>query len=116
MSSGSTLVCIISGRLDTITGPELLSEYRAQNTDGIQEIIMDLADTEYISSAGLRVINIMSESLPDPDEFRFKNVTEDVMDRLEVTGFADVYEILSRRVSTQIIFLRKTLRHLQEKP
>ena len=55
---------------------------------------MDLADTEYISSAGLRVINIMSESLPDPDEFRFKNVTEDVMDILEVTGFADVYEII----------------------
>ena len=91
---GSTLVCRISGRLDTITGPELLSEYRAQNTDGIQEIIMDLAETEYISSAGLRVINIMSESLPDPDEFRFKNVTEDVMDILEVTGFADVYEII----------------------
>ena len=91
---GSTLVCRISGRLDTITGPELLSEYREQNTDGVQEIIMDLADTEYISSAGLRVINIMSESLPDPDEFRFKNVTEDVMDILEVTGFADVYEIL----------------------
>ena len=91
---GSTLVCRLSGRLDTITGPELLSEYRAQNTDGVQEIIMDLADTEYISSAGLRVINIMSESLPDPDEFRFKNVTEDVMDILEVTGFADVYEII----------------------
>lgn len=91
---GSTLVCRISGRLDTITGPVLLSEYRAQNTDGIQEITMDLADTEYISSAGLRVINIMSESLPDPDEFRFKNVTEDVMDILEVTGFADVYEII----------------------
>lgn len=91
---GSTLVCRITGRLDTITGPELLSEYRAQNTDGIQEIIMDLVDTEYISSAGLRVINIMSESLPDPDEFRFKNVTEDVMDILEVTGFADVYEII----------------------
>jgi anti-sigma B factor antagonist len=91
---GSTLVCKITGRLDTITGPELLSEYREQNTDGIQEIIMDLADTEYISSAGLRVINIISESLPDPDEFRFKNVTEDVMDILEVTGFADVYEII----------------------
>ena len=91
---GSTLVCKITGRLDTITGPELLSEYREQNTDGVQEIIMDLADTEYISSAGLRVINIMSESLPDPDEFRFKNVTEDVMDILEVTGFADVYEII----------------------
>lgn len=91
---GDILHCRLTGRLDTITGPELLSEYRAQNTDGIQEIIMDLADTEYISSAGLRVINIISESLPDPDEFRFKNVTEDVMDILEVTGFADVYEII----------------------
>ena len=46
----------ISGRLDTITAPELEVELDLITKQDIGLLVFDLANLEYISSAGLRVI------------------------------------------------------------
>ena len=45
----------VSGRLDTLTAPEFESKVEPQ-LSGIKELVVDLKDLEYISSAGLRVL------------------------------------------------------------
>lgn len=46
----------IGGRLDTITAPELEAELDTVTAEKISLLVFDLAELEYISSAGLRVI------------------------------------------------------------
>lgn len=46
----------LNGRLDTITAPQLETELDTVTALPISLIIFDMADLEYISSAGLRVI------------------------------------------------------------
>ena len=43
----------LAGRLDTNTSPELESE---MDLSGVNEILFDFTDLEYISSAGLRIL------------------------------------------------------------
>ena len=88
---GGSILCRISGRLDTITAPELLSGFKEYQTDEIKEITLDLKDTEYISSAGLRVLLIMYKSLSAPENFHLKNISENIMSILKMTGFANLF-------------------------
>ena len=66
----------ISGRLDSITAPELLQKYeecRAKNI--FTEIHVDAANLSYISYAGLRVFKIMQESC---NLFKINNMNDEV--------------------------------------
>ena len=49
------LTISIDGRLDTSTAPELDEELKA-SLEGVEELVMDITNMEYISSAGLRVL------------------------------------------------------------
>jgi anti-anti-sigma factor len=80
----------IQGRLDTITAPELLKQF--QEADGeISAIRADVSKMAYVSSAGLRVLLIMLKSLKNKDNFEITGISEDVMEILNVTGFADIF-------------------------
>ena len=51
----SKLTVTVSGRIDTVTAPEL-EKYALDHMEGITEMALDLADVEYVSSAGLRAL------------------------------------------------------------
>ncbi|MBR6485326.1 MAG: STAS domain-containing protein [Lachnospiraceae bacterium] len=81
----------IAGRIDTITAPDLLKVYEESAEQGqLEKITIDCKELEYISSAGLRVILIMLKALKDPNGMLLKNVSDQVMDILETTGFSDI--------------------------
>ena len=83
----STLTVMICGNIDTVTAPELDSKLQ-ENLSGIQELILDFAAVDYISSAGLRVILMTNQLMEDVDgKMTVKNVNEDVRDVFEMTGF-----------------------------
>ena len=90
---GSHLMCRLSGRLDTITAPDLLTGFKEYQADDVEEITLDLKDTLYISSAGLRVLLIMYKSLPAPGKFHLENISEDVMNIFKMTGFATIFQL-----------------------
>ena len=54
----------LSGRLDTITAPELTEAVKDLT---FQELTLDLTDLEYISSAGLRALLVCGKNSRQPE-------------------------------------------------
>lgn len=82
------LVLNIKGRLDTITAPQLesiLSEHKTGQT----EIVLDLKELEYISSAGLCVLlNTHKEMTKQGRKLIIRNVNDTVQEAFDITGFS----------------------------
>ena len=88
VADNGKLKVAISGRLDTTTAPEL---EKALDFTGITSVEFDLADLEYVSSAGLRVILMVQKNMKG--NFVLKNVKPEIMEIFEITGFADILTI-----------------------
>ena len=88
VADNGKLKVAISGRLDTTTAPELEKEL---DFTGITSVEFDLADLEYVSSAGLRVILMVQKYMKG--NFVLKNVKPEIMEIFEITGFADILTI-----------------------
>ncbi len=82
----------LEGRLDTTTAPQLESELKS-SLDGVTSLTFDLAALEYVSSAGLRVFLFAQKTMNKQGQMVMKNVSQEVMEILEVTGFADMLTI-----------------------
>ena len=75
------------GRVDTITAPELEA---AVVTDGIEELVFDLAQVDYISSAGLRVL-LASQKRMAGKSMKIANAKPAVKEVFDITGFSDIF-------------------------
>ena len=82
----------VVGRLDTITAP-VLEKTINENIAGIQSLVLDLKGLEYISSAGLRVLLGAQKRMQKNGTMKLTGVCEEVMEVLEMTGFADILTI-----------------------
>ena len=89
---GETLTIKVSGRLDTTTAPELDEELKASIGD-VTSLVLDFAELDYISSAGLRVLLAAQKAMTPPKEMIVKDVNETIMEIFEVTGFSDILTI-----------------------
>jgi anti-sigma B factor antagonist len=89
---GDALEIKISGRLDTATAPQLDEELKS-SIDEIKTLVMDLADLEYISSAGLRVLLSAQKTMNKQGDMEVTGVNDAVMEIFEVTGFSDILTI-----------------------
>ena len=86
------LVITLEGRLDTMTAPDLESQLQEVIT-GVEHLTFDLEKLEYISSAGLRVLLSTQKIMNKQGDMVVKNVTEEVNEIFEVTGFSDILTI-----------------------
>ena len=91
-SEGSKLTVALVGRLDTTTSPQLEAELR-QSVDGLTELVLDLKDLDYISSAGLRVLLSAQKVMNRQGQMIIRNVKPEIMDIFDVTGFVDILNI-----------------------
>ena len=91
-STGSQLTISLEGRLDTITAPQLDGEIK-NNIENVTELVIDIAKLEYISSAGLRVLLSAQKVMNKQGSMVVKNVSEEVNEIFEVTGFSDILTI-----------------------
>ena len=89
---GNELELALSGRLDTTTAPQLESELK-QSLNGITSLIMDLAELEYLSSAGLRVLLSAQKVMSKQGAMVIRNVNDTIMEVFEITGFVDILTI-----------------------
>lgn len=92
IAEGNQLTIVLGGRLDTTTAPKLETELK-QNISGVEELVLDLAALEYLSSAGLRVLLSAQKVMNRQGHMVVRNVNETVMEIFEVTGFVDVLTI-----------------------
>ena len=90
--SAEEVVVEIAGRLDTTTASAL---EKAINEDvgSTTNLVLDLKELEYISSAGLRVLLSAQKKMQQVGTMTVKNVCEEIMDVFEITGFADILTI-----------------------
>jgi anti-sigma B factor antagonist len=91
-SEGKNVTLVLSGRLDTSTAPELEAEVNAV-IEGTENLIFDLTELDYISSAGLRVLLSALKMMSKQGSMKITNVNESVMDIFNITGFSDILTI-----------------------
>lgn len=90
---GNKLKVSLSGRLDTVTSPEMESKVLG-NLDGIEELVLDLNELSYMSSAGLRVVLACQKRINAVQgSMVVKNANELIMDIFDATGFIDILTI-----------------------
>lgn len=91
--NGSTLTVAVEGRLDTVTAPQLEKELKG-SLDGVKELILDFAKLDYISSAGLRVLNSTQKIMAKQGSMKVINVNDIVGEVFEITGFSEIFNIV----------------------
>ena len=89
---GSTLTVAVEGRLDTTTAPELEAALK-EDIEGVDELVIVLANLEYISSAGLRVLLAAQKIMMKQGKMVVTNPNDVISEIFEVTGFRDILTI-----------------------
>lgn len=89
--SNGTLELKLTGRLDTISAPKLLSFYE-KHRDDIRAVSVDCGKLDYISSAGLRVMLIMQKG--SAGGVTLYGMNEAVTEILSQTGFDSILNIV----------------------
>ena len=85
-----TLSLALSGRLDTITAPSLLSFFeKTKSTQSVDAVDVDCSHLAYISSAGLRVLLIMHKACQGGVSLHGEN--EVVSEIMCQTGFDSIF-------------------------
>ena len=82
----------VAGRLDTITAPSLDKTINEDAADA-KNLVINVKDLEYISSAGLRVLLGAHKKMQKVGTMKLTNVGEEVMEIFEMTGFVDILVI-----------------------
>lgn len=90
--SDRTLTLRLTGRLDTTTAPQLEAELK-KSISGVEKLIFDFQELEYLSSAGLRVLLAAQKVMNKQGQMIVRNVNETISEIFEVTGFADILTI-----------------------
>ena len=91
--TGQNLTVQLSGKLDTLTSQQFEKELLPE-LEEIQELILDMKDLTYVSSAGLRVILSCQKKMNfTHGQMIIKNVNELIMEIFETTGFDSILTI-----------------------
>ena len=91
-NANGEVVLKLSGRLDTATSMQTSNDIdELLNTAGtIQRLTIDAGDLEYIASSGLRILLTLAKRYKD---FRIIDVSPEVYDVLNMTGFIKIMNV-----------------------
>ena len=86
------LTLFVDGKLDTKDSPKLLDEFN-ESSAGVDEVVIDLAKVNYMSSSGLRVHLTAQKAMSKRGKLSIVNVSPDMMEVFELTGFTKILNI-----------------------
>ena len=89
---GDHMTITPESRIDTNTAPELETIIK-NSLDGITDLVIDLKDLNYISSAGLRVLLSAQKTMNRKGSMVIRNASSKVLEIFEVTGFDCILNI-----------------------
>ncbi len=91
---GGKTTMALSGRLDTVTAPELQAVL-VPEFDAAKEVTLRVDELFYISSAGLRVLLIGEKAAKEKQaKLIVSGVSKNVMEVFEMTGFTEILTII----------------------
>lgn len=86
---GDTLAVCIQGHLDIKTAPELERQLLPQ-MDGIRSLTIDLAQVDYVSSMGLRLLLALQKRMAKQGTMLVLHPQDEVMKLFEESGFDQI--------------------------
>lgn len=91
--NGNELTIEVKDRIDTVTAPDFENEI-SDEMGKFDSLIIDFANLEYISSAGLRVListqkKLKSDNIP----MVIKNVSDQIKEIFQMSGFDKILKI-----------------------
>ena len=89
---GSALTVQLVGRLDAVTA-FVLDKDSQTTLNSVTDLTVDLADLEYISSAGLRTLLKIQKRMDKQGAMKIINVRDNVREVLNMTGFSNFLTI-----------------------
>ena len=87
IDEGKPYAIALIGRLDTNTAPQLEEFAGGLHGKQVSDIAVDMAECDFVSSAGLRVIVAMQKRAAAGGSLVFRNVQPEVMEVFQMTGF-----------------------------
>jgi anti-sigma B factor antagonist len=90
--NATEMTVALAGRLDTTTAPQLEAELKI-SLNGVDSLVMDFAELDYISSAGLRVLLSTQKMMNKQGKMVIRHPNETILEVLEVTGFTAIMTI-----------------------
>jgi len=95
----------ISGRLDAVSAVEADKTFSSIIDDGNNNLLIDLAELDYISSAGLRVLLVVAKRI---QQNRGKVVlcalNANVKEIFEISGFSSIFNIFDGKEEAEKSF------------
>ena len=89
---GNLLTVTLAGELNTATAQEL--QEAIENEVGAEDnIVFDMTDLTYMTSAGLRILVACDEATGERGAITLRGVCDEIREVLEITGFDSVLNI-----------------------
>jgi anti-sigma B factor antagonist len=89
----------VSGRIDSMNANELGVALAAEIDNGNNQIVLDLAGVDYMSSAGLReLVNSLKRAKRNTGDVRLAQPSERVREVLEMAGLDTIFQIYDTQV------------------
>ena len=84
----------IKGRVDSATAPQLTQALEAANDGGKYKLVVNMADLEYMSSAGFRALLAAQRNCKryNRGEVVLANVPGRIREALELAGFTELFK------------------------
>lgn len=89
---GAKLVMALAGRLDTMTVADFEKALN-EGIEGTEELVIDMTELEYISSAGLRALLSAHKKMSVLGGMVVMNPSVLVREVFDITGFSDILDI-----------------------
>lgn len=86
------LIVTLSGELNTVTAPELESAIYGDLAN-VNDVVFDMAELSYITSAGLRVLLYAEQEIEERGSVTVKGACDEIKEILEVTGFDSILNV-----------------------
>jgi anti-sigma B factor antagonist len=89
---GAAATVSVRGELDASTAPDLADLCHSVHADGTRELVIDLTDTSFLDSSGLRAL-IDAHRLFAGGSLQLSHASEPVRRLLEITGLDDYFTL-----------------------
>ncbi len=92
IKDGENLTLQLGGRLDTTTAPDLEKVVNS-DLDDVKNLVLDMKELKYVSSAGLRVLLTLQKKMIKQGSLKLLNVCDEIKEVLDITGFTSFLTI-----------------------
>ena len=94
MERDGSLLCVrVSGRLDIQSSP-VLEEALEGQLEGVSQLTIDLAEVEYVSSMGLRLLLALRKRMSKQGAMQVAGANGAVRELFDETGFSNILTLV----------------------